>query len=198
MNRALGRYDRVEDSKHPGPELPRSKRLLAGKVEIVEAAVPDPSIIGREKLKRQRAAVNRLTDPLECERSYGRISEPAYLAGRAYLAVAERARGAQSKAVFEPGGGGGSHELSIGYAMEAAEALVAMQADVQSAVGAWAALILRGALVDGHSFREMAVRTNAKRSNLKRAKRNIAAQFRQALETLAAHWDKSGWPIPPS
>lgn len=185
--RSLGRYDRVAEAAHPGPDLPRSSRATRGRIEIVQAAVPDPNPILGEKLKRQRVAINRLTDPLECERSFSRISEPAYLAGRAYMRVVEMAARSQSKPAFEPGDGGGSHDLAIGYAIERAAVVVEMQNDVARHLGSSAAFLLRLVLSDGHTLDQVA-------AVLKIGKRRARSEFRDAIESLAVHFDRSRWP----
>lgn len=190
-NRALGRYDRISDSTHPGPDLPRAPRSMRGKIEIVEAAIPDPTNIGKEKLKRQRAAVNRLTDPLECERSFGRISEPAYLAGRAYMAVCERAATPVAVGLLEASSGAGDRDLAMVRSIDRIRDKVDMQEGVEAALGRWAAFILRGVLCDGHSFLEMAAIGGVR----KRRKRFLVAKvFREGVEDLAKHWDRCGWP----
>lgn len=183
-----GRYERVHEAVHPGPELPRAPKRMRGKVETVVAAVPDPNPVGGEKLRRQQVSVNRLTDPLECERSFGRISEGAYQAGQRYLAVVEAAAGAQSKPAYEPSSGGGSHELAIGYAMERAAELVRMHEDVQQVIGRYSAMILRLVLVDRRSFRGVAVITRARGQSIRARKAEAAKDFRWALESLADAW----------
>lgn len=190
-NRAIGRYDNVSDSTHPGPALPRAPRSMRGKVEIVEAAIPDPTNIGREKLKRQRASVNRLTDPLECERSFGRISEPAYLAGRAYTAVCERAAPGVAAGLLEASSGAGDRDLAMVRSIDRIRDMVEMQEGVKAALGEWTSFILRGVLCDGHSFLDMAVIGGVR----KRRKRLLVAKvFREGVEDLAKHWDRCGWP----
>jgi hypothetical protein len=190
-NRAIGRYDRVSESKHPGPELPRSARAMRGKVEIVEAAIPDPTAIGREKLQRQRAAVNRLTDPLECERSFGRISEPAYLAGRAYMAVCERAAIGVAAGLLEPASGAGDRDRALVARIDHVRQAVDMQEGVSFAIGRKRALILRAILCDGQSFDDL--RRFAPRG-AKHPKSDVAIEFRTGLEEVAVFWDRQGWP----
>jgi hypothetical protein len=194
VERKAGRYDRVEEATDPGPDLPRAPRRMRGKVETVLAAVPDPNPIMGERLKRQKVSVNRLCDPLECERSYGRISERAYLAGKAYALAVEPLT--PPGPMGSGGGGGGCHELAIGYRIERAEAAVAMQAEVRRAIGAWAEMILRGVLADGHSFVEMAVKTRKRGESKRRARARVAQEFREALEDLGNHWDRVGWASP--
>lgn len=190
-NRVLGRYDRITDAKHPGPELPRAQRFLRGKVEIVEAAIPDPTAIGREKLQRQRAAVNRLTDPLECERSAGRITEPAYLAGRAYMAICERAAIGVAATSLEASSGAGDRDLALAKRIDAVRVAVEMQEAVRFAIGDKRALILRAVLCDGQQFIEL--RRFAPRGT-KHPKTDVAGNFRSGLVDLADYWDKAGWP----
>lgn len=182
-DRKVGRYDRVQDAQAPGPDLPRAK--LVGRVETVTAAVADPTILGREKLKRQKVSVNRLTDPLECEYSFGRISKAAYDAGNAYMAVCEIRSGGSS---FEPSAGGGSHELAIGYAMERAARIVEMQEGVLRALGQSGALLLRHVLADGGRLDAMA------ETGVRASRRRVRHGFREALEGLARHFDRDGWP----
>ncbi len=186
--KTYGRYERVHDAVHPGPALPRAPKRMRGKIETVEAAVPDPNPIGGEKLRRQRVSVNRLTDPLECERSFGRISEGAYQAGRAYLMIVEAAVGGQSRAAYEPASGGGSHELAIGYAMERATALVAMHDDVRMGIGRYSAMIVRLVLVEGYSFKQIAMATRERARSIRARKQDVAREFRWAMESLADHW----------
>ena len=190
-NRALGRYDRIADSTHPGPDLPRAPRSMRGKIEIVEAAISDPTNIGKEKLKRQRAAVNRLTDPLECERSFGRISEPAYLAGRAYMAVCERAAIGVASGLLEASSGRGDRDLAMVRRIEAVREAVDMQEAIRWALGDKPALVLRAVLCDGQQFKDM--RRFSARGE-KHPKSSVARQFRWALGELAEYWDKVGWP----
>jgi hypothetical protein len=191
INRALGRYDRITESVRPGPELPKSRKSLAGKIEVVEAAVPDPTAIGREKLQRQRAAVNRLTDPLECERSFGRITEPAYLAGRAYMAVCERAAIGVAAGLFEASSGAGDRDRALVARIEYVRQAVEMQEGVSFAIGRKRALILRAVLCDGQSFDDL--RRFAPRG-AKHPKTDVAIEFRAGLEEVAEFWDKQGWP----
>jgi hypothetical protein len=187
--RALGRYSRVREATDPGPALPSIS--LPGRVETVVGAVADPGIIGREKLKRQRAAVNRLTDPLECERSFGRISEPAYLAGRAYMAVCERAAIGVAAGLLEPASGAGDRDRALVARIDHVRQAVDMQEGVSFAIGRKRALILRAILCDGQAFDDL--RRFAPRG-AKHPKSDVAIEFRAGLEEVAVFWDRSGWP----
>lgn len=189
QTRTQGRYGRIDDATPPGPDLPRIR--LKGRVETVTAAVPDPNIIGAEKLKRQRVSINRLTDPLECERSFGRITESAYLAGRLYMSVCERAASRVAGISEQRTHGAGNRELAMARRLDAAEKVVLMQESVSSAIGALSALILRAILQDGHSLDEAAAIAGIRK---RRKKQIVAREFREGLEAVAKSWDRYGWP----
>ena len=193
-NRALGRYDRISDAVSPGPDLPRSARAMRGKVETALAAVPDPTAIGKEKLQRQRAAVNRLTDPLECERSYGRISEPAYLAGRVCEAIWQRAAIGRGSNAMEPSSGAGDRDAAMVRLVGAVRAAVGLNETLRVACGPYGAKVIIGVLCDGKRFAEMVMVAKWEGKKPKHPETMIAGLFRQGLEDLAEHLDKVGWP----
>jgi hypothetical protein len=186
--KTTGRYDRVHEATHPGPDLPNIR--LPGRIETVVAAVADPNPVEGEKLKRQRVAVNVARDPLEQEYRRHRISTAAYLAGRAYQQVMEAAHIGGGKADLDAPIGAGDHEAMVARRFDRAQLAVDLDANIRASLGAWSAMILRGALVDGHAIREMAER------NRRGSKDSIAAvwiEFREALECLGDHYNGRAW-----
>jgi len=185
-NRALGRYDRIADSTHPGPDLPRAPRSMRSKIEIVEAAIPDPTNIGKEKLKRQRAAVNRLTDLLEYQRERGLISESAYLWGRSYMHVCDGVSTGCSKPVFELSDGGGDRDKAMASRLDKARTLVRWDSEIKMLVGQWQAFIVRSVLRDGAGFGELAIAVGYRSSY---GRHKIGKEFRESIEIIAEKWD---------
>lgn len=186
--KTTGRYDRVHEATHPGPDLPNIR--LPGRIETVVAAVADPNPSEGEKLKRQRVAVNVARDPLEQEYRRHRISTAAYLAGRAYQQAMEAAQIGGSGAAFDAPIGAGDHEAMVARRFDRVRTAVELEANIRASIGAWSAMILRGVLVDGHAIREMA------EQNRRGSKDSIAAvwsEFREALEYLGEHYDGRGW-----
>jgi hypothetical protein len=185
-----GRYDRVEEAVNPGPALPRAPKHMRGKVEIVVAAVEDPNVVGKEKLRRQRVAVNVARDTLEREYAFGRISTAAYQAGRAFERILEAARGRRSRGVaFERSCGAGSQELQILRRVEIAERAIQIQAEVRSIIGEHDERLLRAILGDGLTFEKIAAGEGCQG---KRARARVAARFREALRVLAMEWGRGG------
>lgn len=190
-----GRYSRVNDAQHPGPELPRSR--LGAKVRI--AAVSDPmQSLGDAAKKgpaRQKVAVNIHTDVLETEYAYGRISTGAYMAGRTYQLVLEISRGrASGGASFEPkdrGNPATAHEWAIISGLERAQDTVDLIYDTREAVGQWAEILLSDVLGAGITLSQAAFARGYTSANGRKA---VAGQFREALEGLAFHWEKSRTP----
>lgn len=183
-SRKAGRYDRVEEAVHPGPALPRASKRMREKVEIVVAAVDDPNPVGREKLRRQRVAVNVAQDTLEREYAYGRISTAAYQAGRAFERILEAARVGGGNASFERSGGTGDHEGMVAKAIDRATAAVEAEYRVRSVCGQRGAIILRAIIEDGQTFEQIA----AAEKRGARGPRKVAREFREALEALGGYW----------
>jgi len=186
-----GRYEDVEKAQHPGPELPRVN--LPGRVETVIAAVDDPTNLGREKLAKQKVAVNRQTDMLEYERSRSRISENAYLAGRLYIEICERAATRVAGLPLERTHGAGNRDLAMVHKIDRTREVVAMQCGVRSTIGKDGAYILRLVLQDGLTFEQIA---SAARVKKRRRVSIVARMFREGLESLSVQWDRIGWPRP--
>jgi hypothetical protein len=187
--RKAGRYDDIYRATHPGT-LPREGQRARGKIEIVTAAIEDPN--PTLKGKRQRVAINRLTDVLEREYSCHRISTAAYNAGRAYQAVAEAARGLGSTgSSFEPSSGAGDRELAFARRIDCVALFVAWNENIRMTVGAWSALIIDGAILDGLTLSEIARHAGY---SSQWARSRVADDFRQSLETLAREWEQKGYP----
>jgi hypothetical protein len=184
---STGRYTRVHDAQHPGPELPRARAHMRVRV----AAVPDPMpLIDSKRPTRQKVAINIHTDALETEYSYGRISEAAYCAGRAYQYVLEVSRGRTSGGCsFEPKdrcNPATAHEWAIISGLENAQAAVDLIYETRSAVGQWAECLLSDILGAGITIGQAAL---ARGYTSTHGRRKIAAEFREALEGLAKSFD---------
>jgi hypothetical protein len=165
-------------------------------VDIVHGIADDPNPTFRGE--RQRVAVNRRTDALESEYSYGRLSEGAYRAGRIYQSVLECASGS-------PSGGGQwmegdrvdvviAHELAILRGIDRADAVVVMLDDTCRVVGKLGQRVLALVLVDRLTLEQVAERVANRKDKLARS--FYAETFRQSLEALADHWSSAhaSWP----
>jgi hypothetical protein len=221
----MGRYEAVgrrrgvaySSGEADGLPLPAQGVRLGGRVEVRHASVPDPNTARRGAA--QRAAVNARHDALEYEYARGRISQAAYVAGRAYGAVLEKASGRQGGAGgFEPHDKpdrAAAHEAAIVARLETAQRAVEMQAEVRGAIGGAAALVVEGVLLHGLSLGAMAredvalaaagarrvgdvewarllAEAGARRRACERARAEVALAFREGLEALAAHWARRG------
>lgn len=194
-----GRYSRVNDAQHPGPELPR--RRPQAKIRIAAVADPMPVIIDGEAPlkapKRQKVAVNIHTDVLETEYAYDRISTGAYVAGRTYQMILEISRGRTSGgASFEPKDRGNpaiAHEWAIVSGLERAQDAVDLIYDTRKAVGQWAEALLSDVLGASITLSQAALARGYTSTD---GRRKIAGEFREALEDLALHWEKTWTPRP--
>jgi hypothetical protein len=184
-----GRYSRIHDAQHPGPKLPAARAHLRVRI----AAVPDPMpLYDGKRPHRQKVAVNIKTDALETEYSYGRISDGAYHAGRAYQYVLEVSRGRTSNgASFEPKdrcNPATAHEWAIISGLENAQAAVDLIYETRSAVGQWAECLLSDILGAGITIGQAAIARGYVSTH---GRRKIAGEFREALEGLAKSFDRA-------
>lgn len=189
----LGRYDDINRASVPG-EIERQGKRAGGKIVVRHGAVDDPN--PAFKGKRQRVAINVHSSALEAERAYGRITESAYQAGRIYEAIIEAASGARI-------GGSGSNEgtdrgsvivrqlMAIVSSLDRAQRAVDLQHDVRRALGRDAELLLRVILGEGRTFGEI---SEGQGKTSAWARRQVAGAFREAVEDLARHWDRTGAP----
>jgi hypothetical protein len=182
-----GRYSRIHDAQHPGPDLPRARAHMRVRV----AAVADPMpLLDSKRSSRQKVAVNIKTDALETEYSYGRISDGAYHAGRAYQHILEVSRGRTSGGCsFEPkdrGNPATAHEWAIISGLENAQAAVDLIYETRAAVGQWAECLLSDILGAGITIGQAAM---ARGYTSTHGRRKIASEFREALECLAKSFD---------
>lgn len=191
-----GRYSRAGASV-PGPDLPAQGPRAGGKIEIVHAVVDDPNptldpgqnTIGR---RQQRVAINRKTDVLEIEHSYGRLSQGAYNAGLEYQRVLEIASGRRRGGIsMEPASCVGDREIVILRALERAERAVAWQYEARRVLGEWAEGILEAILGKGLTIGQVSEQAGF-RSRYGRAE--IGRTFREGLEDLAQHIERNGRP----
>ena len=157
---------------------------------------PPPSLNVRTKIagvtdpnnpkRRQKVAVNRLTDLLEAEYAHGRISDDAYKYGRLLQVVFEKGAGVtgRSSSSFEPQSGGDKSAAlqnmiaaKIEDAFEARDTMHELEKDV----GALGARFLRRLLTGESSF--------SKEAGALATVRQIgfqAGRFRFYLEQLAS------------
>lgn len=191
---AAGRYDRVNEAQHPGPDLPTDRDHLNLKIRIGAVLDPMPDPDGKRP-RRQRVAINIKTDALENEYSYGRITEGAYRAGRTYQHILEVSRGATSGGMsYEPkdrANPATAHEWAIISGLEKAQEAVDLVYTVREAVGQNAEALLSDVLVALITLQQAA---HARGYSSKHGTRKVAGEFREALHDLAGHWDKVGWP----
>lgn len=185
----LGRYARIHDAIHPGPDLPRARAHQ----QIRIAAVPDPMpVLDSKRPPRQKVAVNIKTDALETEYSYGRISEGAYFAGRTYQYVLEVARGRTSNGCsFEPkdrANPATAHEWAIIAGLERAQDAVDLIYETRKAVGQYAELLLSDILGQGATIGQAAI---ARGYESTWGRKKVAGEFREALEGLAKSFDRA-------
>jgi hypothetical protein len=170
-------------------DLPREGGRAAGKIEIVHACAIDPNatlsaVDGQIGKRQQRVAINRNTDALEREYSFGRLSVAAYESGRIYQTILEKANGARSAGcAFEPSSGHGSPDGAIVGALDAAAEAITLKAEVQRVVGETAEKLLVSILLHGNDFRTLGGSPWKGRA--------IAHSFRAALEALGDHWQKA-------
>jgi hypothetical protein len=151
-------------------------------VRTAIAGVTDPN----NPKKRQRVAVNRLTDLLEMEYAQGRISDDAYKFGRQLQGVFEKGAGVtgRSSSSFEPQSGGDkSAALQNMIAAKIEDAFTARDVfeELQRDVGRLGAHFLRRLLTGESSF--------AKEAGALASVRQIGVQagrFRFYLEQLAS------------
>jgi len=190
-----GRYARVMDAQHPGPDLPTDRDRLNVKIRIGAVLDPMPDPDGKRP-RRQRVAINVKTDALENEYSYGRLTDSAYRAGRTYQYILEVSRGATSGGMsYEPkdrGNPATAHEWAIISGLERAQDAVDLVYQVREAVGQSAEALLSDVLVALITLQQAA---QARGYSSKHGTRKVAGEFREALHDLAGHWDKVGWPL---
>lgn len=187
-----GRYTRVNDAQAPGPELPRHRPHARVRIAAVADPMPDPD---GKRPGRQKVAINIHTDALETEYAYGRITTAAYMAGRTYQLVLEISRGRTSGgSSWEPKdrpNPATAHEWAIVSGLERATEAVEMIHDTRRAVGQWAEILLSDVLGEGCTLAQAAA---ARGYSSKHGVTKVAREFREALEGLALHWEKSTAP----
>lgn len=190
-----GRY-RHGRARSPGDLPAEGLDAKRPRLEIVHAVVDDPSPTFRGE--QQRVAINKRTDALEMEYSYGRLSESGYRAGRVYQSVLELSSGS-------PTGGGQwmegdrvdaaiAHEVAILYGIDRARLAVDMLTDTAKIVGLLGQRVLELVLVKRLTLEQVSERIARRRDKLARS--FYAETFRQSLEALAEYWSskKSRWP----
>jgi hypothetical protein len=221
MKTTLGRYSPAQSV--PGPELPREGKRAGGKIEIVHGHEVDPYFaddVGAPPFaksrgpgqRRQRVAINAQTDALEYEHRRGRISPPAYVAGRYIDALLEAASGRRSAVDFGERNRAAPSPLSLQHAMaariDAARDAARLKEAIAQEVGAESARIIAKVIGEGISFRMIArinamasnknregVRVGGKGRDCERAARRVGGLFRDALEDLALAWERKGRPV---
>ena len=187
---AVGRYTDVGRAIEPG-ELPRQGERRKQHVKHGAVDDPNPALKG----KRQRVAVNVKTDALESEYAYGRISEAAYRAGRAYQHVLELAGG-------RPTGGGQwmegarvdaprAHEAAIVRGLKTAKRALEVEREALPIIGVLGANVLRMVLGDRLTIAEVAVACDGAATRWTIG--FYAETFRRSLEAIADEWGKSGY-----
>lgn len=214
----IGRYSPLRGLR--GPELPREGKRAGGKIEIVhgheedpEAPVPAQGGEGTQppSRPRRRVAINAQTDALEYEHRRGRITPPAYDAGRYIDRLLEAASGRRSARVLGERNNAEASPLSLQYALaariDAAREATRLKEAMGREVGAETARILVKIIGEGMSFREIAridalgagknreARPGGKGRDCERAARKVAGLFRAGLEDLAMAWEKRGRPV---
>jgi hypothetical protein len=183
-------------------DLPREGKRAGGKIEVVHGVAPDPYFAkdgerrGRGKFevlgqRQQRVAINRKADAIELELSYGRISQAAADAARAYQRVVESSRKAAGASNWEQGSGGGDHDAAIASRLDRAAVLVEWMASVCRIVGPWRALIVGLAVDDRMMIGEISHRLGGRGW---RARAKVAGDFRSALEEISEEWERRGFP----
>lgn len=187
-------------------DVPHEGKRAGGKIQIIRGHEIDPNqalenVKGQVGKRRQRVAINRNTDALEREHSYGRLSPAAYRAGTIYQRIIERSRGATSGGCsMEPSNGGGSNEQAMAARMDAAEATVHLRADARKAIGPIPECILSCVLGDRLPFPQVAAklaqepRAGAGWYRSKGGSARAVRLFRKGLEDLAEYWDLHGEP----
>ena len=201
----ISRYSPEPEGTVDTGHLPRAGKRAGGKIDIVRTHEVDPNqdpdAKGQVGKRRQRVAVNRNTDALERETSYGRLSPAAYRAGGIYQRIIERSCGATTGGCsMEPSDGGGSQTHAIAARMDDAASAVAAKNDARKAVGEVGEVILTGVLGERKSFRDVAVLLATKRRKgaawyaSKGGTARVARLFRDGLEDLAKFWDVHGEP----
>ncbi len=187
MVNATNRYGSAARGRAATPgELPAEGRLRPG-VHIAHAIVddPNPALRGR----KQRVAINRMTDGLEHEHSRGRISDAGYWAARTYGLVLERSRGTVGGASWIGSDRVDqvvSHELKILNGIARAQDAVAMIRDTAPAIGMIGQRILELVLVEGLTLTAAADRLDGRGD--RQAVIFWSQTFRRSCELLADHW----------
>jgi hypothetical protein len=193
-----------------GPELPRQGVRAGGKIEIAHGSEADPYAQALRQ-RRQRVAINARIDTLEYEARRGRLTQGAYEAGRYIDALLERASGRRTGREFGEANRANVSSFTLQHALaariDAARAAQALKDAMAREIGASEARVVVKVIGEGLSFREVArldamargknvepVRTKKGR-DCERAARKIAQQFRDALEALAAAWEKRSRPV---
>lgn len=211
----IGRYSPLRGLS--GPELPREGKRAGGKIEIVHGHEEDPDSFPRTTggegaaRPRRRVAINAQTDALEYEFRRGRITPPAYDAGRYIDRLLEAASGRRSALEFGERNRAEASPLSLQYALaariDAAREATRLKTAMAQEVGAETARILVKVIGEGMSFRAIAridaracgknreTRPGGKGRDCERAARRVAGLFRAGLEELALAWEKRGRPV---
>ena len=183
-------------------DLPREGKRAGGKIEVVHGVAPDPYFAkdgerrGRGKFevlgqRQQRVAINRKADAIELELSYGRISQAAADAARAYQRVVEAARQGCGGSGWEQGSGGGDHDAAIASRLDRAAVMVAWQDSIRRIVESPRPRMIDLAVDDRLSLAEIALRFGY----VSRWGRAVVGQaFREALEQIAVEWERRGFP----
>jgi len=213
----FGRYAPIGGLR--GPELPREGARAGGKIRIVHGHEIAPSI-GRDvddepapgRKRRQRVAINALTDVLEYEHQRGRISAEAYAAGRYVDRLLEAASGRRTGQEFGERNRAALSPFSLQQALalriDAARDAARLREAMAREVGAESARIVALVVGDGLSFRAIArldrrasgkaregAPVEGRGRDCERAARRIGGLFREGLEALAAAWEKQGRPV---
>lgn len=177
---------RGEESDPESDSLPAAGSYAGGKIEIVHGEALCPNAETRGESRYRPVAFNLNTDVLRREWKCKRISPGAYVAGVAIQKTAEAA-GLLSwgGCGYEPSCGKGDREASLARKAAATNKLVDWSSDIVSIVGKDSALIVRGVLIDLHTFEEMSDGTAIGR-------RRIAKEFRDSLEAIALTWERRG------
>lgn len=186
-----GRYSDVPRTPTDGLPLARDGRAWPGR-RIVEAAVPNPGLGPSDKRPRTRVAVNAHVDALEREYAYGRLTDRAYHAGRAYQRILERAGGVREQSQGERVQMAYDPDHHIVARLTDAMAAVEMLRETSRITGKLGTFVLEKTLRDRLTFEDIASRMNGGRVDTPTVK-FWAMTFRYSLENLGEDWDHAVW-----
>jgi hypothetical protein len=176
--KSAGRYTDVHKARIPGDMLARPAPSV--NVRTVVGAVPNP-LDPRERIA---VAINRRVDVLEDELKQRLITEGAYRLGRELQAAFETSVGSSSNWI--DGGSGDpttAQEMRQARQCDRAKRAVALDAEITRYVGEKGADILRKVLGENWTYGQISIRRGHSASS-DRARRAIAAEFRDALEYI--------------